>query len=76
LCEISSSIGENKMNDLMLKMYVVSKNLMAREEGQDLVEYALVVALIAFGAVAGMNALAGGINTAFQDVSSSLLKNI
>ena len=64
------------MNDLMLKMLVTANNVMAREEGQDLVEYALVVALIAFGAVAGMNALAGGINTAFQDVSSSLLKNI
>jgi pilus assembly protein Flp/PilA len=74
LCGISS--GGRKMNDLMLKMYVAYKNVMAREEGQDLVEYALVVALIAFGAVAGMNALAGGINTAFQDVSSSLLKNI
>lgn len=61
------------MNDLMLKMYVACKNLMAREEGQDLVEYALVVALIAFGAVAGMNALASGINTAFKDVSSLLL---
>ena len=64
------------MNDLMLKMYVAYKNVMAREEGQDLVEYALVVALIAFGAVAGMSALAGGINTAFKDVSSSLLSNI
>ena len=64
------------MNDLMLKMFVTAKNVMAREEGQDLVEYALVVALIAFGAVAGMSALAGGINTAFKDVSSSLLKNI
>jgi pilus assembly protein Flp/PilA len=64
------------MNDLMLKMFVTAKNVMAREEGQDLVEYALVVALIAFGAVAGMSALAGGINTAFKDVSSSLLSNI
>jgi pilus assembly protein Flp/PilA len=71
------ALGElQKMNNLMLKIYVAYKSVMAREEGQDLVEYALVVALIAFGAVAGMNALAGGINTAFQDVSSSLLKNI
>ena len=64
------------MNRLALKLYIHHKNAIAREEGQDLVEYALVVALIAFGAVAGMNALAGGINTAFKDVSSSLLKNI
>lgn len=46
------------------------------EEGQDLVEYALVVALIAFGAIAGMNALAGGINSAFDTVSTMLMSNI
>lgn len=61
------------MNDLMLKVYIGYKNIMDHEEGQDLVEYALVVALIAFGAVAGMNALASGINTAFNDVSTKLL---
>jgi len=43
-----------------------------REEGQDLVEYALVVALIAFGATAGMNSLASGLNTAFQGISTTL----
>lgn len=64
------------MNRLLLSLYVKYKNALQQEEGQDLVEYALVVALIAFGAVAGMNALAGGINTAFKDVSSSLLKDI
>jgi pilus assembly protein Flp/PilA len=64
------------MNDLMLKVYIGYKNIMDREEGQDLVEYALVVALIAFGAVAGMNALAGGINTAFDDVSTKLLTDL
>jgi pilus assembly protein Flp/PilA len=64
------------MNTLLLRTYLFVKQMIEQEDGQDLVEYALVVALIAFGAVAGMNALAGGINTAFKDVSSSLLKNI
>ncbi|MFZ0747167.1 MAG: Flp family type IVb pilin [Terracidiphilus sp.] len=64
------------MNDLMLKFYINCKNLMACEEGQDLVEYALVVALIAFGAVAAMSTLAGGINTAFNDVSTKLSNDI
>lgn len=41
-------------------------------EGQDLVEYALVVALIAFGAVAAMQGLATEINTAFNVISSNL----
>jgi pilus assembly protein Flp/PilA len=60
------------MNDLMLKMYVKVQDLMSREEGQDLVEYALVVALIAFGATAGMSSLATGLNTAFKQISTTL----
>ena len=64
------------MNNLLIKMYVKFQDLVSREEGQDLVEYALVVALIAFGATAGMKALAGGINTAFNNVSTALASNI
>ena len=55
------------MNNLLIKLYV---------KFQDLVEYALVVALIAFGATAGMKALASGINVAFSDVSGALSTNI
>ncbi|HEX7729682.1 MAG TPA: Flp family type IVb pilin [Terracidiphilus sp.] len=60
------------MNSLYIKMMVKLQEMMKREEGQDLVEYALVVALIAFGAVAGMSALAGGINSAFSNISNTL----
>jgi pilus assembly protein Flp/PilA len=60
------------MNTMLLKMYVKFQDLATREEGQDLVEYALVVALIAFGATAGMKALAGGLNTAFSTISTTL----
>jgi pilus assembly protein Flp/PilA len=42
------------------------------ESGQDLIEYALVVALVAFAATAGMNSLASGINTAFSNIASVL----
>jgi pilus assembly protein Flp/PilA len=42
------------------------------ESGQDLVEYALVVALIGFAATAGMNTLAADINTAFSTVAATL----
>jgi len=58
----------NKVNLLVLRL----KGLLAEETGQDLVEYALVLALIAFGCTAGMQALAGGINTAFNNVSTTL----
>jgi pilus assembly protein Flp/PilA len=58
----------NKVNLLVLRL----KGLLAEETGQDLVEYALVLALIAFGCTASMQALAGGINTAFNNVSTTL----
>jgi pilus assembly protein Flp/PilA len=60
------------MNTMLLKVYIKFQDLATREEGQDLVEYALVVALIAFGATAGMSALAGGLNKAFNQISTTL----
>jgi pilus assembly protein Flp/PilA len=48
------------------------KNLLLKEEGQDLVEYALVVALIALAATAGMNTLATDISNAFTTVGTTL----
>jgi pilus assembly protein Flp/PilA len=42
------------------------------QSGQDLIEYALVVALIALAATAGMGQVANAINTAFNHVSSHL----
>jgi pilus assembly protein Flp/PilA len=61
---------------MLLKLYVKFQDLMNREEGQDLVEYALVVALIAFGAVAGMKVLAGGLNNAFTTISTTLANSL
>lgn len=64
------------MNNLLIKLYTKFQELKDREEGQDLVEYALVVALVAFGATAGMGALATGINTAFNNISTKLASDI
>jgi pilus assembly protein Flp/PilA len=47
-------------------------NLHREESGQDLIEYALVAALIAFAAVTAMNGLAGSINSAFSLIGSKL----
>jgi len=70
--EIPENMETTEMNNMLLKLYVKFQDLKNSEEGQDLVEYALVVALIAFGATAGMTSLATGINTAFSNVSSQL----
>jgi pilus assembly protein Flp/PilA len=57
------------MKKLMLQLH---KN----EAGQGLVEYALIIALVAFAAVVGMNTLAVDINTAFSRIGSVLDVNI
>jgi Flp pilus assembly pilin Flp len=59
------------MNNLFLNLYIKFQILMDREEGQDIVEYALAASLIAFGAVAGTRALAHGIGIAFSNISSN-----
>jgi pilus assembly protein Flp/PilA len=46
------------------------------ESGQDLIEYALVVALIAFAAIAGMNFVASEINVAFSKIGNKLTSAI
>jgi pilus assembly protein Flp/PilA len=50
----------------------VLRSLHNDESGQDLIEYALVAALIAFGAVAAMNSLSTTINSAFSVIGSKL----
>ena len=46
--------------------------LWKEEEGQDLVEYALLVALVALAATAGMQGLAGAVNNEFTNIGTSL----
>jgi pilus assembly protein Flp/PilA len=51
-------------------------NLVQDESGQDLIEYALVAALIALGSVAAMNALSTSISTAMSSVGSKLTTSV
>lgn len=53
-------------------MKSLMKRLVREDDGQDLIEYALLAALIALAAVTAMNSLGGAINTKFNAVSSSL----
>jgi pilus assembly protein Flp/PilA len=51
-------------------------NLLHDESGQDLIEYALVAAIIALGATAAMTTLAGSISAAFSTVGSKLTVSV
>jgi pilus assembly protein Flp/PilA len=54
------------------KIHFKLEGLMKCEEGQDLVEYALVIALVSVAAVAGLHTLATKIVATFSSISSSL----
>jgi len=56
----------------MKNMRQLLKNLIAEESGQDLIEYALVAALVGLGAVTAMKSLSTNISTAFNGVGSTL----
>lgn len=58
--------------NMLQKMYVKFQSLKYGEEGQDLVEYALLVALIALVCVTGVSGVANAVNTVFTNISSSL----
>jgi pilus assembly protein Flp/PilA len=64
------------MNPAFPNLFQFLRSTLIREEGQDLVEYALTVALIAFGAIAAMNFLATGLNNVFSEIGSVISTNI
>lgn len=63
------------MRDLALKYYMrmqALRDVLRKEDGQDMVEYAVVMGLIALGATVAMKGLATTIGTAFTSVGTSL----
>lgn len=57
----------------MTKYLINSLNRLRQDEsGQGLVEYLLILALVAFAATAGMTTLASGLNSAFTKVGEVL----
>jgi pilus assembly protein Flp/PilA len=48
------------------------RNLAVETSGQDLIEYALVAALVGLGAVAAMNGLSNSVTNTFSGVGTSL----
>jgi pilus assembly protein Flp/PilA len=66
-----SLTGRLSMNNALLNLYVKFQGL-KNEDGQDLVEYALLVALIALVCVTGVSNVASAVNTVFSNISSSL----
>ena len=63
------------MNDLLIKLTVKWQMLKA-EDGQDLIEYALVVTIIAMGATASMGTVATAISNIFTHITTKITTSI
>ena len=48
------------------------KTLVADDSGQDLIEYALVAALVGLGAIASMRGLANSLGNSFNGIGTAL----
>lgn len=64
---VNKCVKEHMMN---MKKFLT--NLIKDESGQDLIEYALLAAIIALGSVAAMGVLATNISTAFSNIGTKV----
>jgi pilus assembly protein Flp/PilA len=62
----------NEEKQQMKNIKQLLSNLVKEESGQDLIEYALVAALVGLGAVAAMRGLSGTIGNSFNTVGNNL----
>jgi Flp pilus assembly pilin Flp len=64
------------MNTMLLGLYVKFENLVSREEGQDLVEYAMVLALVVCVSIASLRTVAGSISTELSIIETAFASAI
>jgi pilus assembly protein Flp/PilA len=55
-----------------MKLYTLVRDFVRKEDGQDLIEYALLVALIALVCVGALITAGSQVNTIFRNISTRL----
>lgn len=60
------------MNTFLLKLFLKFHELTKRDEGQDMVEYALVVALIALAAATSISHVGTALTNRFNAISTAI----
>ncbi len=61
-----------RINAWVLEQYVAAMGRLEAEEGQGLVEYALILALVSIAAIAVLPGLGAAVTTVFTTVTGSL----
>jgi pilus assembly protein Flp/PilA len=60
------------MNSALARWYVRFHNLKNDEQGQDLVEYGLMLSLICLALISGISGISTAVTHVFSNISSSL----
>jgi len=67
-----SKIGGAGMNNILATMYLRFLDLKRDEQGQDLVEYGLMLSLICLSLISGISGIATAVGHVFSNISSSI----
>lgn len=60
------------MKNILAMVFIRLHDLKRGEQGQDLVEYALLLTMISLALVSGIDGIASAVNNVFSNISSSL----
>ena len=73
---VAAQVTGGSKNELVLKLYTAVRSVVLRDAGQSMSEYAMAVALIAFGCVAGEGAVASSVNHTFIALATTITTGI
>jgi pilus assembly protein Flp/PilA len=62
----------NQVNNLFLKLYAMSQGLKDNEQGQDMVEYALVVSLLSLAATTAISGVGTAVVHLYTNISTGI----
>jgi Flp pilus assembly pilin Flp len=62
----------HRLRLIPIRMYLVAQALRDREEGQAMVEYALILSLVSVGALAILSQIGGSVTNIFNSINAEL----
>jgi Flp pilus assembly pilin Flp len=62
----------NLVAEAIIKLQIALSEARTRQEGQTLVEYSLILAMVSIGSIVALLAVSGKINAVFNQVSSAI----